>query len=375
MKHFAPAVTRVERDTVARVKRTLRGKGGLNVKSGQEVTPDTILGSSTVSAGYRILNLSTELQVKPQEVEKLLTVKVGQRIYKGELLARKKGLFLSKGKIIISPTDGVLDFFNSKTGELKISFFPKKIDLPAGVYGLVEEVDTRRGQVIIRTVVDKIHGLFGSGRSRDGTLHIIGRCDELISRIQVMSKYSGYILAGGSAFLKEAISSSISVGVNGIITGGMDAADFKGMAGGRLAFPKRLDNDIGVSIIVCEGFGSVSMASDIYGILSEYEGKFVFIDGNKAVIEMPKPTSACIVKAKSTILPPDEMERPKEISELVLGCKVRIIGSSYLGEQGILRTVDNSQTLLPSGLKTFLAIVETSRRKLQVPVANLEIIM
>ncbi len=375
MRHFAQAVIRVERNTVGRVKRVLRGKGTLNVQKGQEVTPDVILGTSTVSAGFRILNLCAELRVSPDGAEKYLARKMGQRIYKGELLACKKGWLLSPGKTVTSPTDGVLDFYNSKTGELKISFIPKKADLPAGAYGVVEEVDAQRGQVVIRTVVDKVHGLFGSGRPRDGILHIIGRRDEMISKASVVPKYNGYILAGGSSFYNDAISASISVGVNGIITGGMDAVDFKGMAGGRLAFPKRLGNDIGISIVVCEGFGSVSLLSDIYGILSEYEGKFVFIDGNRAAILLPFPTSACMAKAKNTILPPEEKEYAKGAVELVVGCKVRIVGSSYLGEQGKLLTINSSQTLLPSGLKVFLATVETSRRKLQVPVANLEVIM
>ncbi|MBU1032133.1 hypothetical protein KKE03_04420, partial [Patescibacteria group bacterium] len=139
--------------------------------------------------------------------------------------------------------------------------------------------------------------------------------------------------------------------------------------------PKKLDSDLGVSMVICEGFGSVPLASDIYGILSKYEGKFVFIDGNKAVILLPLPTSSCMAKVKSTILPLEEKEYESRISELTVGCKVRIVGSSYLGEQGTLKAINSSRTILHSGLKTFLATVETSRRKLQVPVANLEVIM
>ena len=375
MRHFAPVVFRVEKNLVARVKRVLCGKGTLNVQKGQEVTPDVILGNSTASVGFRIVNLCTELQVSSGEAEKLLIRKMGQRIYKGELLAYKKGWFLSQGKTVVSPADGILDFFNSKTGELKISFFPKKVDLPAGLYGVVEEVDPQRGHVVIRTVVDKVLGIFGSGKPRDGILHIIGRSDELISKTLIVSKYNGYILAGGSLFCKDTITAAISVGINGIIAGGIDAVDFKGMAGSRLAFPKKLDSDLGVSMVICEGFGSVPLASDIYGILSKYEGKFVFIDGNKAVVLLPLPTASCMAKVKSTILPPEEKEYESRISELTVGCKVRIVGSSYLGEQGVLKAINSSRTILHSGLKTFLATVETSRRKLQVPVANLEVIM
>ncbi len=382
MKHLAPARLRIEKDVVTRVARVLVGKGVLNVSVGQQVTPPEIIGMATMSAGFRTLELSTLLSVSPQEVEKLLVKKIGQRIYKGELLAFKKGWLIGGKKVLTSPTDGVIDFLNNKTGEIKIAFLPKKVNLPAGVYGIVEVVDKERGQVIIRTQVTRIYGMFGSGRPRDGILHILGKKDGLISKSAIQTKYDDCVLVGGSLFFKDAISASISAGVNGIITGGIDAKDYKGMAGGRLVFPKKLDNDIGTGVVVCEGFGSVPIGTDIFEILSGYEGKFVFIDGNKAVISLPSPLSSSLVKIKNTKLP--ELQNNDLVSdtnhikgdlELKFGLKVRIVGNSYLGEQGKLVAVNDSLTLLPSGARDCLATVETARRKIQVQVANLEVMV
>lgn len=382
MKHLAPARARVEKDVITRVARVLVGKGVLNVSVGQQVTPPEIIGMATISAGFRTLDLSTLLSVSPQEVEKLLVKKIGQRIYKGELLAFKKGWLIGGKKVLTSPTDGVLDFLNNKTGELKIAFLPKKVNLPAGVYGIVEVVDKERGQVIIRTQVTRIYGMFGSGRSRDGILHILGKKDGLISKSAIQTEYDDCVLVGGSLFFKDAISACISAGVNGIITGGIDAKDYKGMAGGRLVFPKKLDNDIGTSIVVCEGFGSVPIGTDIFEILSGYEGKFVFIDGNKASISLSSPLSSSLVKIKNTKLPELQnndlildVGQIKGDLELKSGLKVRVVGNSYLGEQGKLVAVNDSLTLLPSGARDYLATVETARRKIQVPVANLEIMV
>lgn len=380
MKHFAPARVRVEKDVVTRVVRVLKGKGTLNVSVGQQVSPEEIIGSATISSGFRTLNLSTLLSVPPQDVEKYLTRKLGQRIYKDELLAFKKGWLFGGKKVVTAPTDGILDFLNNKTGELKIVFLPKVERLPAGVYGIVEVVDKERGQVIIRTEVSRVYGMFGSGRFRDGTLHILGKEDDMISKSAIQTEYDDYILVGGSLFFKDAISSAISIGVNGIITGGINAEDYRGMAGGRLVFPKKLDNDIGISVVVCEGFGSIPIGDDIFEILEEYEGKFVFIDGNKALISLPSPRSSSLIKVKNTKLPKLQdialdMDRANLIAELSVGLKVRIVGNSYLGEQGKLLAVNNSLTLLPSGIRGYLATVETARRKIQVPVANLEIII
>lgn len=380
MKHFAPARMRVEKDVVTRVVRVLKGKGALNVSVGQQVSPEEIIGSATISSGFRTLNLSTLLSVPPQDVEKYLTRKLGQRIYKDELLAFKKGWLLGGKKVVTAPTDGILDFLNNKTGELKIVFLPKVERLPAGVYGIVEVVDKERGQVIIRTEVSRVYGMFGSGRFRDGTLHILGKEDDMISKSAIQTEYDEYILVGGSLFFKDAISSAISIGVNGIITGGINAEDYRGMAGGRLVFPKKLDNDIGISVVVCEGFGSIPIGDDIFEILEEYDGKFVFIDGNKALISLPSPRSSSLIKVKNTKLPKLQdialdTDRVNLITEMSVGLKVRIVGNSYLGEQGKLLAVNNSLTLLPSGIRGYLATVETARRKIQVPVANLEIIV
>lgn len=381
MKHFALSRLRVEKDMITRMRRSLKDKGQLRVSPGQQVSPEEIIGESEVSPGFRTLNLATLLSVSPEEVEKYLTRKIKQRIYQGELLAYKKGGWLSGKKEIIAPADGVLDFLNQKTGELKMTFLPKKINLPAGVFGIVEAVESERGQVIIRTQGTLVHGMFGSGRLRDGMLHILSKKDDLISKEAVQPKYNDYVLVGGSLFFKDTITSAISAGISGIITGGINAKDYRGMASGRLIFPKKLDNDIGISIVICEGFGSIPMGSDIFEILSAYEGKFVSVDGNKAQVFLPSFSSASLAKIKNTKLPPIQSEEVfdpeygKKVTELQEGLKVRIVGNSYPGEQGKLVAINDSLTLLPSGIKTALATVETPRRKIQVPVANLEVIM
>lgn len=381
MKHSVPVRTRIEKDIITRVKRVLRGKGSFTINIGQEVSPEEIIGSATISSGFRTINIASLLSVSPQDAEKYITRKLGQRIYRGELLARKKGGFLSKEKIVISPTDGVLDFYNNKTGELRTVFLPRKVDLPAGVYGIVENIDNERGEAVIRTQVSRVYGLFGTGRSRDGTLHILTKKDDFVSKDKLEARYYEHVLVGGSLFFRDTISAAISTGVSGIITGGINAKDYMTMAGGRIVFPRKMENDIGMSIVICEGFGSIPIGDDIFQMLAGYEGKFVFVDGNKAVINLPSFSSDSMANVKKTILPEIQNEvitEPgaiKGISEIQVGLTVRIIGNSYLGEQGKIIAINESLTLLPSGIRTYLVTVETTRRKIQVPVANLEIIL
>ncbi|MBI4038648.1 hypothetical protein HY384_01680 [Candidatus Daviesbacteria bacterium] len=382
MTQIISARLRVEKDLVTRIRRSLKGKGEIKVQVGQQVSPEEIIGSSIVPSGFRILNLSSLLNVGANRAGKYLIKRLGERIYKGELLAYKGSWFFGGKKIVIAPTDGVLDFLNEENGELKMTFLPKKVDLPSGVYGIVEDVDVERGVVLIRTQVSKIYGVCGSGRSRDGILHILNKKDDLISKSAILPKYAEHILVGGSIFYKEAISEAISVGVGGIIAGGINAADYRGMVGGRIIFPKIFDNDIGITVVVLEGFGSIPPGDDIFTFFSDYEGKFMIVDGNKAQILLPSFSSSSLTKVKNTELPPIRSEGlildvgpDNQILELKVGLKIRIIGSTYLSEQGTIVAIDDANTLLPSGIKTTLVTIETKRRKLKVPVANCEVIL
>lgn len=377
MRHYVSVRVRVERDIITHITRVLHGKGELQVSVGQEVTPDEIIGRALTLSGFRTVNLSSELRVASKEVKKYLKRDLGQKIYKGELLAYKEGWLLTGKKVVTAPTDGVLEFLNPNTGELRISFLPREIKLPAGVYGIVEQVDGDRGQVVIRTQVSRIFGIFGSGKLREGILHILGKKDDLITnRGIIQSKYSDHILVGGSLFSKDTISAAISSGVSGLISGGINARDYKSMAGGRIVFPKKLDNDIGISFVICEGFGGLAMGSDIFNMLTSFEGKFIFIEGNKSVISLPSFSSSSLAKIRNTRLPKIENLAPiTETGELKIGQKVRIVGNAYSGEQGKLVAIDESKTLLASKIQTYLATVDTERRKIQVPVANLEVVV
>ncbi|MDP3733106.1 MAG: hypothetical protein Q8Q91_01055, partial [Candidatus Daviesbacteria bacterium] len=324
---------RIEKDIVTRVHRTLKARGQLNISLGQEVAPDDIIGSCWVSSGFRIVNLSQVLSVSPGEAKKYLKREIGQKIYKGELLAFKKQGFLGGKKMVISPSDGILEYLNEQTGELRLNFLPKKIDLPAAVYGVVEEIDIPRGDIVIKTEVSRIYGMFGTGKNREGTLNIIGRRDELIGELKITAENSDQILVGGSLIRKEAISQAISSGVCGIIAGGINAGDYKAMAGGRLIFPKKLENDIGVSVVICEGFGVQFLGEDIYGVLQKYNGKFVLLDGNHAIINLPSFESNCMRRVKSIALP-KQQNTVVEVNELKLqdikiGPMVRVVGNSY----------------------------------------------
>ncbi len=371
---------RVEKNIITRIYRGLSGKGNLTVSEGAEVIPSDILGSAEISAGFKIINIAQALSVAPTDTQKYLTRGVGQRIYKGELLAQKKGGLFGGEKIVISSTDSIIDLINSKTGEIRVSILPKKVNLPAGVYGIVERVDKARSKVIIRTQASRVYGILGTGRIRDGILHNLGSRERLVTPSMISPQFSGKILLGGGLIYKNALSVAISSDVSGIITGGINAKDYRAIAGSRIVFPKKLDTDVGITLIAIEGFGSIPIGEDVYQQLSTYDGKFVTIDGNAGIINLPTFESDSLSLVRKTVLPPISEDlilqnsKDTEIVEIIVGMRARVVGNAYLGEQGIVVAIDKSESLLPSKARAQIVTLETKRRKLQIPINNIEVI-
>ncbi len=377
---YANQRVRVVPNFIRRVRRDLQGRGNINVQVGEEVSPQDIIGEYTISGGYRRFNLAEMLSSNPLEAGKYLQRSIGQRIYKGEVLAYKQSRLLQGKKLITSPIDGVLDFYDENTGELSVSFLPKGIELPAAVYGIVEYIDPNKGQIIIKTQVTDIIGILGTGKSRDGILEMIGGRGDLINASRFGAKSVEHILAGGSLVYNEALTAAISVGVHGIITGGINAKDYKAMTGGVLEIPLKIGRDVGISIIATEGFGSIPMGEDVYAALQVHDGKFVIIDGNRAKLTLPSFDSNTIFRIRATQLPSLEKEplveaiKEVEAVKMELGQKIRILAPPFIGEQGVINFIDSSPTLLPSGVRTYLITVETKSRKIIIPYSNVEVI-
>ncbi len=58
MKFTSISRVRVQENIVVRIHRNLKGKGTINVRVNQEVSPADIIGTSYQLAGFRIINLA-----------------------------------------------------------------------------------------------------------------------------------------------------------------------------------------------------------------------------------------------------------------------------------------------------------------------------
>ncbi|MFA5933399.1 MAG: hypothetical protein WCV81_04020 [Microgenomates group bacterium] len=374
---FVNKRTRIISDQITHIKRFLPSAiSSISVRVGDEVAPNEILAEGKSAAGFRMINLAEELGVSPNEALKFIKRPLGKNIYKDELLASRSGIFGLGEKILLSPDDGILEFYDEKTGALRIKLFPKTVKLACGVWGIVDDIDETKGEITIRTSATLIYGVLGSGKEREGTLNVFGSNEVLVGSRQLEETMRGQIIVGGSVVFADGLEKAAEYGIAGIISGGIDAKNYKSIANGWNIYKKHWA-DIGLSVLITEGFGSVPMGPDIFSILQKNHGYFSIIDGNRNLLILPATSQNSMIYIRKTKLPKTsfiEGEPELTLSNLEIKQRVRIIGAADFGKQGVVESIDKTPTKLPSGLTSVLVTVNTGNKKIRVCYQNLEII-
>lgn len=369
---------RIRQDEIVHLRRTISGKASkIYVSVGDEVMPGHMLGEGLIPAGFRTVNLAKELRLPPLQAANFLKKKIGQTIYEGELLAEKVGTFGLGKKMIQSPVDGTLDFYDDQAGILRMQLLPRRSKLVSGVFGVVDKVDKIRSQVVIRTCATVIYGVFGSGKEREGMLEVLGSPEDLVSSRQISPDMHNKIVVGGGLLLLDALKKAQKVGVSGVISGGINAQDFRCLNGREWLPNSGKWVDVGMTLVVTEGFGPISIGEDLFAPLKAQQGRFAMIDGNKGRLILPTLDSRCMMTICNTHIPlgPDIEPTVADVTvPLVLGQRVRILCEPLWGIQGIVEAIDKMPTKIPSGLSLPLVIVATRQKKWRVPYTNLEAI-
>lgn len=356
------------------VKRQLKGPGRIVVQKNVEVSPHDVIGHYKQTLGFTVINGAAELGVDPTEVPRLLSKAVGQTVFKGELVASKKGLF--KSSHILSPTDGIFQSLNEKTGEITFKLIPKEMPLSAGVFGIVENIDYEKGEVMIKGMMTEVYGVLGTGNEKEGFINVIAGASDLVDKQHINISQKGQIIVAGSLIMEATIKKALSCGVAGIICGGLNMDDYLAMALS-LNPQKRIGTEIGISIIASEGFGLVPMGDDVYEILKRHAGRFAIIQGNMGRILLPSDDPNSILSCRKVGLPLKEAlgVRPEiRVAEIKKGSKVRLIAPPFMGAQGEVLEIDGTPTRLESGISTYLVTIGTRFKKIKIPFSNLEVI-
>lgn len=324
-------------------ERKIPGTGQALVSVGERVEPADILARYEASSGQRLVKLAAVLKVSGHHVHKYLTKKVGDRIYQGEIIAQKKGLLGIGKKIVTSPADGIFDAL-LPDGSMMIKFLPVPRKLAAAVAGVVKTVINNT--ITIQTEVAKIYGFAGAGMLREGTIRIIAKPNEFILPSQINPSHQGEILVGGATIARATVEKAVTLGIKGIVVGGMNYRDYLSLGN---------QSDVGITILLTEGFGVRPMGGDVYNFLLDKVDSFSFISGREKQIIFP-------LLKKATITPQNYLSwRMVKIED-----RVNVLFSSHDISLGVVKELTEDKNLVLVKLD--------SGTEIEVPSTNVQII-
>jgi len=345
------------------VIRRLPQKGKITVKEGDVTESSAIIGLCHVSPGFRVFNLSEILNIPPEKIPSCLLKSSGSKVFKGDVIAEDKKLFGIISRQFIAPADGVFEVMDQSKGQMMIRFMPVSFKLPAGVYGEVVKVVPDQ-EVHIRTKVDLIRGVLGSGVEREGILKVVTSNKETISIIGLDKSLSGSIIAGGSMMTKEVIQKSLALGVRGILSGGINIHDYKSLVSSLNPL-----EDVGLSLLATEGYGSSEMPGEIFELLRKNDNCFAIISPQEKELIIPSLKSFTKTAIK-------EKREKNELCYLEKGMVVRLLTFPYLGREGMVLELSKSPTTFPSGIEAFSALIEIGKgMQVLIPIRNLEVVV
>ncbi len=368
---YTPGLAVVPRTYVRKV-RSLPVKGEILVKKGQEVSFDTIVGRCYLEGAPYVVKLAEILGVDPEEVSKYVTVKVGDNVKQGDVIARYSALFGLLKKVITSPISGVVESVSEVTGHVTIREPPRVIEVSAYIKGFVEEVSPGES-VVIGTPAAYVQGIIGFGGETHGTLEVVvSRPEDVLDESKVSEAHAGKVIVGGSLVTYEALIKAKKVGVKGIIVGGAKITDIEKVLGYRIGVAITGRENLGYTLILTEGFGKLPMSERAFKIFVENEGSEAALSGATQV-------RAGVIRPE-VIIPLKGSVREEGIESLgegkmKIGSVVRIIRYPYFGAIGTV--VDLPIELQKIETESPVRVVKVKLqdgRIVTVPRANVEII-
>ncbi len=349
---ICPILKRIEKSENILLDRFYPGKGKPVVKAVQNVVDTDIIAHCEISAGQRLIKIAHTLGVTGREVGKYLTRKIGDRVYEGEIIARKKGLFAVGKREIKSPIDGLISEIDER-GDIILKFLPKPVRLISGASGIVREIT--ESKITIATSALKINGFVSEGKMREGIIEIISAPKEYVFPNMIKPDSRGKILVGGSLLEKSSLEKAVTLGVAGIITGGINFKEFDDISKG---------GDIGITVLVTEGFGTNPMGKDIWDLVNGKKGRLGFISGESNCLIIPEKFEEQGRHPSSNV----------DWKELRIGDKVRFLRPESSETLGEVKELPGMQ-IINSGILAEIALVAfASGEELLIPSANLEIL-
>lgn len=334
-------------------ERLLPVSGTVHARLQQKVTSNDIVAETRWAREHVLLDVASLLNVSPNLADKLIKCKVGDQLPANTEVAVGKGMFprsirtLREGRVVAVGGGQVL----METGE-------SKMELRAGIPGVVTEIIPNRG-VVIQTAGGLVQGVWGNGRIDSGLLVNLTESPETVltvGRLDVSLR--GSIILAGIVKDAETLQAAAELPVRGLILSSI--------------FPSLLPKarEMRYPILVTDGFGTVPMNSAAHKLLSTNAKREVTVNaevydrytGVRPEVIIPLPIAS-------------DPAAPREVETFAPGLQVRMRRPPAMGMIGSILSIKPGMTTLPSGLRAPAAEVKLENGEtVLAPLVNLEVV-
>ena len=330
---YTPGLKVTEGMTIQKERR-LPLEGEVLVETGATVDAEDVVAKADLPGNVQLLNVANLLSVPPEEVAEYMLKSVGETVSEDEIIATTKGLFGLFKSQARSPIDGTIEAVSDVTGQVILREPPIPVEVKAYTNGTVTETVPNEG-VTVETYGTYIQGIFGVGGETVGNLVVISQSsgDELMAE-RILPEHRDNILVGGSLVTTDAIQKAIQQGVKGIIAGGIDDADLRKLLGYELGVAITGSEEIGITLVITEGFGKIAMAEQTFTLLKAREGMKTSINGATQIRAGVVRPEIVIPLVSDTIETEGEEKDGNLDGVLEIGSLVRIIREPYFGQLG-----------------------------------------
>ena len=372
MAHAYTPGLRVSSDAVMRRERRLPLKGSVLVALGQAVEADTVVARTELPGNVQTLNLASKLGVDPANVPGTLARPLGSAVKKGETVASSKSLFGLVTNHAASPVDGALESVSHITGQLILREPPIPVEVNAYIRGVVAEVLPDEG-VVVESRGAFVQGIFGVGGETHGEIVLAAeRPDQILEPGRLGPEHRGKVVIGGAYVSHAALMRAREVGAAAVVVGGFDDRDLRELLGRDLGVAITGSEDLGITLVLTEGFGHIHMAERTWKLFASHRGESASVSGATQIRAGVMRPEILIPRAMAGTAAGEE----RHSTGLEIGSLLRVIRQPYFGRIGQVVELPPELQELDSEAKVRILVVEFAddRSRATVPRANVELI-
>lgn len=372
MAHAYTPGLRVTRHTTLRRTRRLPMKGQVLSQVGDAVQRQQVVARTELPGVVRTMNVVNRLGIAANELPSFMLKREGDSVRKGEALAESRPLIKWFKTTVEADIDGTVESISSVTGQVLLREPPLPVEVMAYVDGTVVEILPDEG-VIIETRGAFVQGIFGVGGEAYGPLHVLsGTAGQDLTPELINADSAGKIVVSSGLVTHAAIRKAQEVGAAGVIGAGIHDSDLRDLLGYDLGVAITGSEDIGLTVIVTEGFGRITMARRTLDILQDCHGQQASLSGATQIRAGVMRPEIIVPDLDSTVALDTASGHGGGMSE---GDPLRVIRAPYFGAIGkVSRLIAELQQVESGASVRVLEVEFEDGTRAVVPRANVELI-